>query len=78
MHYDEAQFESYRRLGEYTAQHVFGGLEIPDRPDPVRTRRFFEDLRSLDPKAATHFKVDIVSTDGKSSLQIAESPAPAR
>jgi hypothetical protein len=76
--YDEAQFESYRRLGEYTAQHVFGGLEIPDRPDPARTRRFFEDLRSLDPKAATHFKVDIVSADGKSSLQIAESPAPAR
>jgi hypothetical protein len=72
--YDEAQFESYRRLGEYTAQHVFGSLDVPDTPDPARVRNFFEGFRAPDPKTPQRFKIDIVSVDGKNSLQVVEAP----
>jgi hypothetical protein len=65
--YDEAQFESYRRLGEYTARHVFGELSVPETPDPARMERFFEELRSPDSRAPARLKIDIASVEPMSS-----------
>jgi hypothetical protein len=49
--YDEAQFESYRRLGEHTARQLFAEVTIPDEFTANAARGVFDQLRKNDPAA---------------------------
>ncbi|MEX2571701.1 MAG: patatin-like phospholipase family protein [Gemmatimonadota bacterium] len=71
--YDEAQFESYRRLGEFTARQVFGGANVPGSAAPGPTGEFFENLRAPEPKRPPHLEIDVVSVDGHDTLRIVET-----
>ncbi|HEX2093780.1 MAG TPA: hypothetical protein VHG28_15365 [Longimicrobiaceae bacterium] len=73
--FDEAQFESYRRLGEYSARQVFGGAVVPPRPTPGEVGSFFEGLRVREPGSKLQFDIDVVDLGGKKVLQVVEPPS---
>ncbi len=52
--YDEAQWESYRRLGEHTGRVVLDFFEQSDGKKMNLTDRLFRDARSLWHPAPTH------------------------
>jgi hypothetical protein len=71
--YDEAQFESYRRLGMHTAEEVFAA-EFPQAATGRSAREYFEPLRPPESRPRTHFNIDVTTADGRAVLQIVELP----
>lgn len=75
--YDEAQFESYRCLGEHTADQVFDGFPAAGGADEVR--EFFTTLHRSEHETPrpTHFNLDVTTIAGKPVLQVVEVDGPA-
>jgi len=68
--YDEAQWESYRRLGEHAGRVVLDFFEQSDDKKVNRTDRLFRDARSLWHPAPPHQLADFLSlTDRRASLE---------
>ena len=68
--YDEAQWESYRRLGEHTGRVVLDFLEQSDGKKMNQTDRLFRDARSLWHPAPPHQHEDFLDlTDRCASLE---------
>lgn len=73
--FDEAQFESYRRLGEDSADEVFGACEAPHTVNPAVVAKLFEDLTPKPPPSPDklHFNLHVVNQGGARTLQVVEA-----
>ncbi|SOD03304.1 Patatin-like phospholipase [bacterium JGI 053] len=66
--FDEAQFESYRRLGEQSATQLFAKAVAPSKPEPAAVEQFFTSLATPAVAQKRHFNIDFVEIDGKRGL----------